>query len=47
MSEEKTIYHNCGSEDVRVNYCSPDDEPWTIRTDYDCNNCKAYWYEED
>lgn len=40
------ICERCGSDDIGFRRFSPDDEPYVIRTEYNCNSCKLFWYEE-
>lgn len=36
----------CGSYDIGFSRFSPDDEPYVIRTEYNCYSCNLFWYEE-
>lgn len=46
MEELEEKCSRCGSKVVTNEY-SPEDEPYILRTEYICANCKYYWYEDD
>lgn len=40
------VCESCGSDDIDFYRFSPDDKPYVIRTEYSCNSCKNFWYED-
>lgn len=38
---------DCGSVDIDINQNSEEDRPYILLTEYKCNKCKSYWYDED
>lgn len=43
----KIIKCSCGSVNIIANQNSSEDRPHILLTEYNCSECKSYWYDED